>query len=65
MILGDGIVIGWLGHPSFSLPDGTDVFPRRMPVVRGWYTFGHFTGIAPFMLGLINHDQQSVLTTWG
>jgi photosystem II CP47 chlorophyll apoprotein len=34
MVLGDGIVIGWLGHPSFSLPDGTDVFPRRMPT---WY----------------------------
>lgn len=31
MVLGDGIVIGWLGHPSFSLADGSQVFPRRMP----------------------------------
>lgn len=31
MVLGDGIVIGWLGHPSFRLGDGTQVFPRRMP----------------------------------
>ncbi len=31
MVRGDGIVLGWLGHPSFLLPDGTHVFPRRMP----------------------------------
>jgi photosystem II CP47 chlorophyll apoprotein len=31
MVLGDGIVLGWLGHPTFNLADGTPVYPRRMP----------------------------------
>jgi photosystem II P680 reaction center D1 protein len=31
MVLGDGIVLGWLGHPTFNLTDGTSVYPRRMP----------------------------------
>ena len=31
MVCGDGLVVGWLGHPSFVLPDNSVVFPRRMP----------------------------------
>lgn len=31
MVRGDGLIIGWLGHPVFSLRDGTRVYPRRMP----------------------------------
>ena len=31
MVYGDGIAIGWLGHPEFRLGDGTLVYSRRMP----------------------------------
>lgn len=31
MVRGDGIILGWLGHPSFFLQDGSQVYPRRMP----------------------------------
>ena len=31
MVRGDGLCIGWLGHPTFQLGDGTDVYARRMP----------------------------------
>jgi photosystem II CP47 chlorophyll apoprotein len=31
MVRGDGLIIGWLGHPSFRLSDSTPVYPRRMP----------------------------------
>jgi len=31
MIFGDGVAIGWLGHPSFTVGDGTVVYSRRMP----------------------------------
>lgn len=31
MVRGDGLVIGWLGHPSFRLADNTPVYARRMP----------------------------------
>ncbi len=31
MVLGDGVVVGWLGHPSYRLPDGSYLYPRRMP----------------------------------
>jgi photosystem II CP47 chlorophyll apoprotein len=31
MVRGDGLVIGWLGHPVFRLADNTQVYARRMP----------------------------------
>lgn len=31
MVFGDGVAIGWLGHPSFATGDGTPLFSRRMP----------------------------------
>lgn len=31
MVRGDGLVIGWLGHPSFRLGNDTQVYTRRMP----------------------------------
>ena len=31
MVRGDGLCIGWLGHPAFQLGDGTAVYARRMP----------------------------------
>ena len=31
MVFGDGVVIGWLGHPSFTTGDGLPLFARRMP----------------------------------
>ena len=31
MVYGDGVAIGWLGHPSFSTGDGTPLYSRRMP----------------------------------
>lgn len=31
MVRGDGLIIGWLGHPSFRLADNTPVYSRRMP----------------------------------
>lgn len=30
-INGDGLVVGWLGHPSFVTGSGTPLFSRRMP----------------------------------
>ncbi|KAI3899016.1 hypothetical protein MKW92_017738 [Papaver armeniacum] len=31
MDIGDGIVVGWLGHPIFRDKDGHEIFVRRMP----------------------------------
>jgi hypothetical protein len=37
MVLGDGIVLGWLGHPTFNLTDGT-VVHRGQYCGRGRYS---------------------------
>ena len=52
MVRGDGIVLGWLGHPSFSLPDGSHVFPRRMPSF-----FETFPIIFMDQAGVVRADQ--------
>jgi len=34
---GDGIIVGWLGHPSFRDKEGCELFVWRMPTF-----FKHF-----------------------
>jgi photosystem II CP47 chlorophyll apoprotein len=52
MVLGDGIVLGWLGHPMFNLADGTPVYPRRMPTF-----FETFPTLFLDSTGVVRADQ--------
>jgi len=52
MVLGDGIVLGWLGHPTFNLADGTTVYPRRMPTF-----FETFPTLFLDSTGVVRADQ--------
>ena len=52
MVLGDGIVLGWLGHPTFNLSDGTPVYPRRMPTF-----FETFPTLFLDSTGVVRADQ--------
>lgn len=31
MVNGDGVAVGWIGHPSFVTEQGTQLYARRMP----------------------------------
>jgi len=52
MVRGDGVAIGWLGHPHFTTAEGETLFPRRMPSF-----FETFPTIFLDSLGVVRADQ--------
>lgn len=52
LVNGDGIAVGWLGHPNFVTEDGTELYARRMPAF-----FETFPVILVDQFGVVLADQ--------
>ncbi|KAJ0078010.1 hypothetical protein Patl1_36732 [Pistacia atlantica] len=67
---GDGIAVGWLGHPIFRDKEGRELFVRHRATLksdgvfrsspRGWFTFGHASFALLFFFGHIWHGARTL-----
>jgi hypothetical protein len=55
---GDGIAVGWLGHPVFRNKEGRELFVRRMPTFFETFPPKQKKTSTPFLLPLISSLNQ-------